>query len=444
MNKKSRPTLIAVHHVAEAFGVSVAQYWTTGEQIVALDALRDKDPRRREVASALTDTLDDYREVITRIWSPRVARLRQLGKVARCVDPLETARRWDRAGQLLDELLELPEDKRVAAVRADARLRRPLFVWRLLDLEEQRRFESAEEALSLAQLACEAIGAERIPFRREASLESDTAALCKAVEANAMRMLGVWTEASHFSFVAESWLRQNSDRFVAGKVYSYRGSVQLDVGENEEAERYLHMSLARYGHEFPEERQRSLLQVGICKDLRNESGRSEFLAAFTEIFNNHAFERVLREKVAINLSLCDIYFHDVADAERRLYELSQLLPENELWRSFALGLIERSRGDLASARSLFRSAADGFLKHNIAMPWAFVLLHACHVECQQRGRLPVSEVRLVADFLATSKSMKNGAAQASQLYAACADRRAAAQILGSVLFSLRCPHATNR
>jgi len=41
MNKKSRPTLIALHHVAEAFGVSVAQYWTTGEQIV------DEQERRR-------------------------------------------------------------------------------------------------------------------------------------------------------------------------------------------------------------------------------------------------------------------------------------------------------------------------------------------------------------------------------------------------------------
>jgi transcriptional regulator with XRE-family HTH domain len=41
MNKKSRPTLIAVHHVAEAFGVTVADYWTTGQQIV------DEQERRR-------------------------------------------------------------------------------------------------------------------------------------------------------------------------------------------------------------------------------------------------------------------------------------------------------------------------------------------------------------------------------------------------------------
>ena len=218
----------------------------TGEpdSLVALDALRDKDPRRREVASALTDTLDDYREVITRIWSPRVARLRQLGKVV-------------------------------------------------------------------------------------------------------------------------------------------------------------------------------------------------------EIFSNPAFGRTLREKAAINLSLSEIFHHDVAAAELRVRQLPQLLPENELWRSFALGLIERSRGELTSAESLFRKAAEGFLALGQSVSWAFILLHACHARCQL-GELPVSEIQAVADFLATSMRMKGGAAQAAQLRAACADRHAAAQIVGSVLFSLRCPHATNR
>jgi hypothetical protein len=372
-----------------------------------------------------------------------VARLRQLGKVARCVDPLETARRWDRAGQLLDGLLELPEDKRVAAVRADARLRRPLFVWRLLDLEEQRRFESAEEALSLAQLACEAIGADRIPFRREASLESDTAALCKAVEANALRMLGDLPSASHLSFVAVSWLRRDSDRFVAGRVYSFRATVELDLDNNHEAEHCLHLALACYGDGFPEERQCDLLELGICKDLRNESGRGEFHSVFAEVFSNSVFGRVLRERAAINLSLSEIFHHDVATAELRVRHLPELLPENELWRSFALGLIEESRGELSSAESLFRKTAEGFLALGQSVSWAFILLHACHARCQL-GELPVSEIQAVADFLVTSMRMKGGAAQAAQLFAACADRKAAAQIIGSVLFSLRCPHATNR
>ena len=161
-----------------------------------------------------------------------------------------------------------------------------------------------------------------------------------------------------------------------------------------------------------------------------------------EIFHNPAFGRVLREKAAINLSLSEIFHHDVAAAEPRVRQLPQLLPENELWRSFALGLIDRSHGELASAESLFRQAAEGFLACNLATPWAFVQLHACHAR-SQLGELPVSDIQAVADFLTTSKSMKGGAAQAAQLCAACADHQAAVQIIDSVLFSLRCPHATN-
>jgi len=418
----------------------------TGESdpLAALDALRDKDAHRREVASALTDTLDDYREVIARVWSPRVARLRQLGKVARCVDPLETARRWDRAGQLLDELLVLPEDKRVAAVRADARLRRPLFVWRLLDLEEQRRFESAEEALRLAQLACEAIGAERIPFRREASLESDTAALCKAVEANALRMLGDLPSASHLSFVAVSWLRRDSDPFVAGEVHSYRGSLELDLGQNRDADLTFNVSLEHYGGDFPGQRLTVLLQLGICKDLRDESGHNEFLAVYDEVMDNPVFGQFLRERAAINLSLCDIYYHDADTAEYRLKHLRALLPENELWRDFAFGLIEQQRSNLHVAERLFRRAAEGFLQRDITMPWAYVILHACEVECQ-RGELPVSEILAAAKVLTTSKYMKGGAAQAAQrLYAACSNQSDALRLISSALHFLRCPHAINR
>jgi len=417
----------------------------TGESdpLAALDELGDADPRRREVAAALSDNTDDAREVIARIWSPRAARLRQLGKVAGCADPLDTVARWERAGKLVDALLALPEEERIAAVRAHARLRAPLVVWRLLEVEERRRFESAEEALRLAQLACAAIGAERIPFRREASLETDTAALCKAVEANALRMLGDLSSASQLLFVAVGWLRRNSDPFVAGEVHSLRGSLELDLGENLDADRSFKKSLAFFGDGFPGERQRDLLKLGICKDLRNESGRSEFQAVFAEVFNNPVFERILREKAAINLSLCEIYYHDVADAERRLHQLTRLLPENELWRTFAQGLINEYHGDLSSAESLFRHSAAGFLKRELANPWALVLLHACHARCQ-RGELPGSEIRAVADYLAISKSMRGGAAQAARLCAACADHKAAAQMIGSVLFSLRCPHATNR
>jgi tetratricopeptide (TPR) repeat protein len=258
-----------------------------------------------------------------------------------------------------------------------------------------------------------------------------------------MRMLGDLPSASHLSFVAVSWLRRDSDRFVAGRVYSYRANVEMDLWNNQEAEDRLHMALACYGDEFPEEHHRDLLKIGICKDLRNESGRSEFHAVFVEIFSNPAFGRTLREKAAINLSLSEIFHHDVAAAELRVRQLPQLLPENELWRSFALGLIERSRGELTSAESLFRKAAEGFLALGQSVSWAFILLHACHARCQL-GELPVSEIQAVADFLATSMRMKGGAAQAAQLRAACADRHAAAQIVGSVLFSLRCPHATNR
>ena len=418
----------------------------TGESdpLAALDSLRDRDAHRREVASALTDTLDDYREVITRIWSPRVARLRQLGKVARCVDPLETARRWDRAGQLLDELLELPEDKRVAAVRADARLRRPLFVWRLLDLEEQRRFESAEEALSLAQLACEAIGAERIPFRREASLESDTAALCKAVEANALRMLGDLPSASQLSFVAVSWLRRGSDPFVVGEVHSYRGAVELDLGQNNEADQSFCVSLAAYGDGNPRERQMILMQVANTKVLRDESGYVEFSSVYGEVFDQPGYGRSLREKAALSLSLSEIYYHDASIAERRLRKLPELLPENECWRSFGLGLIEERLANLDAAELLFRQAASGFLERGAAVQWAYVLLHTCQLLCQ-RGQWPVTEILAAAESLSASNYMNGAAAQAAQqLYAAGADRARAACLIKRALFSLRCPHAVNR
>ena len=256
--------------------------------------------------------------MIGRIWSPRAARLRQLGKVADCADPLDTVARWERAGKLVDALLARPEEERIAAVRAHARLRSPLVVWRLLEVEERRRFESAEEALRLAQLACAAIGAERIPFRREASLETDTAALCKAVEANALRMLGDLSSASQLSFVAVGWLRRDSDPFVAGEVHSYRGALELDLGQNHEADQSFSASLEAYGEGFPEERQMVFMQVANTKVLRDESGYEEFFSVYDHVYDNPAYTRSLREKAALSLSLCEIYYHDPSVADRRL------------------------------------------------------------------------------------------------------------------------------
>jgi len=50
VHKKSRPTLIAVERVAEAFGVTVAELWATGQQIVdERERHRRAEEREREL-----------------------------------------------------------------------------------------------------------------------------------------------------------------------------------------------------------------------------------------------------------------------------------------------------------------------------------------------------------------------------------------------------------
>jgi hypothetical protein len=256
-------------------------------------------------------------------------------------------------------------------------------------------------------------------------------------------MLGDLPSASHLSFVAVSWLRRDSDPFVAGEVYSYRGAVELDEARNREADDCFAKSLELYGEGFPEQRQILQLQRGLCKELRGESGRKEFLAVYAEVFHQPVFNRPLREKAAINLCLCDVYYHDVVAAERRLKQLPPMLPDNELWRSFALGLIKTRHGDLSPASQHFREAAAGFLKRENAMPWSFVLLHACQVQCQL-GEWPVADILAATEVLATSNLLRGKAAQAAeQLHAACNDRKLAARMIGLALSNLRCPHAVS-
>jgi hypothetical protein len=259
-----------------------------------------------------------------------------------------------------------------------------------------------------------------------------------------MRMLGDLPSASHLSFVAVSWLRRDSDPFVAGEVHSYRGAVELDLGQNAEADQSFRTSLDAYGENFPGERQTVLLQIANAKVLRDESGYAEFSAVYSEIFESPAYSRLLRERAAINLSLCEIYYHDVAAAEHRLRGLPELLPDNESWRSFALGLIEERRANFDTAEVLFRRAASGFLAGGASVQWAYVGLHACQVLCEC-GKWPITEMIAAAESLSAANYMNGAAAQAAQqLYAASSDRARSAHLIKSVIFSLRCPHAINR
>ena len=78
VNKKSRPTLIAVERVAEAFGVTVAELWTTGQQIVDEQERRrraeEREREHREIE--LTEDLDVLAAKLRKLPRQGLERLR--------------------------------------------------------------------------------------------------------------------------------------------------------------------------------------------------------------------------------------------------------------------------------------------------------------------------------------------------------------------------------
>lgn len=58
VNKKSRPTLIAVDRVCEAFGVTKADFWTTGQRI-ADEKRRQEQAKARERERREIETAED-------------------------------------------------------------------------------------------------------------------------------------------------------------------------------------------------------------------------------------------------------------------------------------------------------------------------------------------------------------------------------------------------
>ena len=404
------------------------------------------------------DPRQGYRSLCRRAFrsSPEFAEdYRKLETIERRLgewEPLMALEKWQNAAETIGEVLELRPEEREDAVRAgdDEDFHTAAFIWRLLDREADLRFEDREASAHFARLAQAAsdgwIAAEGLRFgHKHASTATDLYALSTTVLGNHARIAGDLDRAATLLATAEGYLRRDSDQWVAGVVYSFKGSLLDNQGETERS----HELLSRAARLFKGVDEIRRCEVTIQKALslfglaRNPE---RLLEAVIRVLEREPRRSPRTLGIArINLLLAKLYLGQPAEQLRRLW--NQIPPFEdgilELSRQQAGAFLEGTAGHLNRAKAILSAVANefdslGFLTHGAVSRLYYAMA------CLASGESYLAEQSALEAFsaLAESKFRSQHIHEAARKVYLDAQRKALTdETLVRLVWTVICPNA---